>query len=186
MSAVQRHLVPSWGTQRRLQALMAIGWEVAELERRAGAPGLVRRSRRRKHVEAVTAERVARLYDELWNETPPDTYGSRRARLRAQRAGWPRPMEWDEDWLDLSPEELAEVLAAEVARMGSAELRACNRARWEQGCRSPLTVAASRECMRRQVARRRANERRRYHEARERERQAKAAERSRESLGQAA
>ncbi|MBF8186356.1 hypothetical protein ITP53_11460 [Nonomuraea sp. K274] len=155
-----REFVPRWGTQRRIEALIAIGWHVEEIERRLSSKEMVRRMRQRERVESATARKVAALYEQLWNVAPPESTAALRARKRAERKGWPRPMEWDDDWLDLSPDELERAIAAEVALMDRDELLACNRARLTYGDRSPLALAASREFMRRKSAARREQERR--------------------------
>lgn len=181
MTAPTRRLfLPKWGTQRRLEALMANGWPVAELESLLRSAELVRRMRARDSVEQRTAERVKRLYEQLWNVPPPESTASLRIRRRAERLGWPRPMEWDDDWIDLPPDELEAQLAREVALMEKADLCSAHLSRIRYGDRSPLSVAASREYMRRQKARKRELERKR-----DRERRA-ARRRERERLAQAA
>lgn len=100
-------LVPAVGTQRRLQALVAIGWPQARLADRMGmlpgnfgrvisGPDLVRVS---------TARRAAALYDELWSAPPAETtavqrQAATRARNHARRHGWAPPLAWDDDAID--------------------------------------------------------------------------------------
>ena len=138
-----RHLVPYWGTRRRLEALVACGWPVSVLEARIGSPSLFRRLGRRPRIRREWAEAVVRLYEELWDVPPPDGPESRRARARGERHGWPRPMEWDDELLDLPPDELAAAVAARVAAMDRLELAACATARYREGDRSPVIVAAA-------------------------------------------
>lgn len=96
-------LVDATAARRRLQALVANGWSVEALA------GRLRMSRRntsfvmtRARITAKTDRAVASLYNELW-DVPPDesTPQARktalRARLHAQRRGWPPPLAWDDD-----------------------------------------------------------------------------------------
>jgi hypothetical protein len=93
----RRDTIPAVGTVRRLQALNRIGWHSWELMERMGKHGRYSTQLfNAKTVEVCTFEKVRDLYDELWNQTPPDTVGGRRAKLRAERKGWPPPMMWDD------------------------------------------------------------------------------------------
>jgi hypothetical protein len=52
------------------------------------------------------AERVATAYDQLWDQPPPqatrqDKELAAAARARAARCGWPPPMAYDDDLIDL-------------------------------------------------------------------------------------
>jgi len=89
-----RPLVDAAGTRRRIQALGRIGWARAEVATRLGvhpcAPGKWVANR---CVTRDTAARVAALYTHLSTVPGP----SRLAALRAQRAGWPPPIAWDDD-----------------------------------------------------------------------------------------
>jgi hypothetical protein len=94
-----QYLVPALGTTRRLRALGAMGWTLADVEARtplakktlsllmAGAQQCVTRE---------GAEHIARVYDQLCMRRGP----SERARLLARRKGWAPPLAWDEDDLD--------------------------------------------------------------------------------------
>lgn len=91
--------VPSVGTRRRLQALVAIGYSRSELCRRLGVQ--VSNGHRLfldSHlvVNASTARAVAGLFDELQMKPGSCT----RAVNDARRKGWPPPMAWDEDRID--------------------------------------------------------------------------------------
>jgi len=95
------------GTRRRLQALVAIGWSGRALAGRLGIEPahLSRILRGRRAVSAGTARGVRALYDELWDQPPPqDTRGERisvaKARAHAARQGWPPPLAWDDDDID--------------------------------------------------------------------------------------
>ena len=85
------------GTRRRLQALVAMGWSQSEIARRLGVdPANATKLFRCVLVHAVTARRVAGLYDEL----SMTHGGSRRALNVAAREGWLRPLDWDDDLID--------------------------------------------------------------------------------------
>lgn len=91
-------------TRRRLRALVAIGWTQRALAVKMGCSyGWLGHivTGRRKRVSKNTAKRVLALFDELALTPPPDSYGSRRAKLHAQRLHWAVPLALDlEDQLD--------------------------------------------------------------------------------------
>jgi transcriptional regulator with XRE-family HTH domain len=100
-------LVPAYGTTRRLQALVALGYTQHDLAARLGlldtnlarlvyGPPVVKRGRR-KRITAKMARKVEALYAEL-SETPGP---SRRSLNRAKALGWLPPIAWDEDVIDL-------------------------------------------------------------------------------------
>lgn len=91
--------INSTGTTRRLRALGRMGWSSVALGAHLG----VSQQKvchwqvgRAAFVFEPTARRVARLYDRL----SMTDGGSRRARLRAEREGWPPPLAWDDDTID--------------------------------------------------------------------------------------
>lgn len=89
--------VDATGTRRRIQALAAIGWSLAEQSRRLGMErSAAHAMTTRAWVTVETAAKVAALYDEL--AMTPGT--STRARCDARRRGWPVPLAWDEEDLD--------------------------------------------------------------------------------------
>lgn len=91
--------IPSVGTVRRLQALVAIGYGVAEL---GGRCGLTQQAvteilhGRQSAVRAGTARSVAAVFRQL-QLTPVD---NPRSVNRAKRFGWPPPLAWDECSID--------------------------------------------------------------------------------------
>lgn len=96
-------LVDRAGTQRRLRALVALGWTARHLATR------LRMSSRTMHqlladdparVRASTRARVAALHDELAMTLPPPSRGTTRARRIAARRGWAPPLAWDDDTID--------------------------------------------------------------------------------------
>ena len=90
-------MVSACGSIRRLRALAATGWTFQQIAEQ----GAVRRHIysecvQRGRVYAATRAAIADVYARLWDRTPPDTTPARRARLRAQREGWPPPLAWDD------------------------------------------------------------------------------------------
>ncbi|MER7046728.1 hypothetical protein [Streptomyces jumonjinensis] len=92
------------GTIRRVRALVAIGWPLAQLAPQLGLhQSALGRLARGHHpmVRAATAERVAREYRRLARIPGPSTH----ARSIARRNGWLSPMAWDDiDDPDTQPE----------------------------------------------------------------------------------
>ncbi|MHB9857677.1 hypothetical protein [Streptomyces sp. YIM S03343] len=92
--------INSTGTVRRVQALVARGWPVSHIARRAGlssqnAHDILNRPR----VYVTTARAIAAVYDRLRTKRPEKHGVSKThvvvARNRAARAGWPPPAYWD-------------------------------------------------------------------------------------------
>jgi transcriptional regulator with XRE-family HTH domain len=152
--------VDSAGSHRRLQALVTIGWSQQKLAERLGLTrsnfGTMMKC---KQVSAARALEIRALYDELWDQAPPeDTHHEKvaasRARNYAKARKWLPPMAWDDDLLDLSEADLNAELERRVSAMDDAELAHCRHARYRLGEVSPLVVAAAREYTRRANARR--------------------------------
>lgn len=99
--------VDATGSRRRLQALCAVGFGLPYLSRRLGISiqglGVVRRGVR-ANIRITAHQKIARLYDELWDQdprdhgTPPETIAA--LHLHATRRGWPRPAALDDDLID--------------------------------------------------------------------------------------
>lgn len=87
--------VPSIGVQRRVQALMALGWPKQELEA-AGIPSAQLVTRPRSRVSVEGWRQVKGVYDELSMTRGP----SELTRSRAIARGHPPPLAWDDDTLD--------------------------------------------------------------------------------------
>lgn len=87
--------VDATGTIRRIRALVAIGWPVAQLAHRFGlyptALGNIARGQL-QHVRATTADTIALEYRELCRTPGP----SQRARNEARKKGWHGPLAWDD------------------------------------------------------------------------------------------
>ncbi|GAA1455199.1 hypothetical protein [Nocardiopsis tropica] len=144
-------LVDAAGTHRRLQALVERGWAMARLaERLSMTPANFSDLLRRDQVTAATARRVTALYDELWDQAPPEgTPLERKAASMARRIagsrGWLPPAAWDDDLIDVPEDDLEAEITRRVDRMDEAELRSAHTSWRKYGDRSPLTVAAGRE-----------------------------------------
>lgn len=99
--------VPSLGVRRRVQALVALGWSMAGL---AGRIGVAKAHLNllvagRPTVTRALSERILAVYEELWNQAPPETtrgerIAAARSRGLATRRGWAPPWAWDEDEWD--------------------------------------------------------------------------------------
>jgi hypothetical protein len=96
--------LPSLGTRRRLQALVALGHSfgrIGEALDMTGAGAWALGTRDRAYVRAVTVAKVASLYD-AWSMTlPPEITTNERkaaayARTVATRNGWLPPLAWDD------------------------------------------------------------------------------------------
>ncbi|MYX14449.1 hypothetical protein GTY67_13685 [Streptomyces sp. SID8374] len=118
--------VDATGTIRRVRALVAIGWPVAQLAPRFGlyvtALGAIARGEL-QNVRATTAKRVAHEYRDL-SRTPGN---SNRARNDARRNNWHGPLAWDDTTID-DPSSHPEVEAAEPHALNRDELAAIRRA----------------------------------------------------------
>ena len=101
------HLPHAAGTRRRLQALIWAGWTWAELAARYGCTQkALRKKLACQRVSTHTAAAVAALFDELWNQAPPEgTPQERRvatlARQYARDRGYVPTWAWD--WDDEDP-----------------------------------------------------------------------------------
>jgi DNA-directed RNA polymerase subunit K/omega len=99
-------VIEATGTRRRLQALVTLGWSQAKLAERLGwTPGNFTVLMREPQTFVRTARKVRALYDELWDQAPPedshrDKISTSRARNMAQARGWVPPQAWDDDTID--------------------------------------------------------------------------------------
>jgi hypothetical protein len=115
--------VDATGSMRRIQALVAIGWSLAQQAPRLGFYvtdlGLIANGRRQR-VRATTAETIARGY-RYWARVPGPGV---RARNEAVRRGWAGPAAWDETTID-DPTAVPDVEQPEpeLTRNELAELR---------------------------------------------------------------
>lgn len=101
--AVPAGFVPAIGSQRRIQALVACGWSQLQLAGRLGIDQAhLHEILRRRVLLAPTAIAVRDLYEEIWDQPPPqEDRWQRGAAVRARRhaavRGWPPPAAWDDD-----------------------------------------------------------------------------------------
>lgn len=116
--------VDGTGSMRRIQALVAIGWSLAQLAPRIGMYvtdlGLIANGKRPR-VRAATADTIARGYRRLARVPGP----SARARNEAARRNWAGPAAWEEHTIDdpTAQPEVDQMPEPELKRDELAELR---------------------------------------------------------------
>jgi hypothetical protein len=102
-------LRPALGTQRRIQALIALGWSG---ERIAASAGIDQKHlwhvMKRARVARKTANSISSAYDCLAMQIPPTTTRGERiayskAKALAARRGWAPPLAWDSIDTDPAP-----------------------------------------------------------------------------------
>lgn len=147
--------IPARGTHRRLQALVARGWSQSKLADRLGVErGNFGTMMSREHVTADLHRRAERLFEELWDQLPPneewrDKIAYTRTVAYAKQRRWLPPLAWDDIDNDVEPpvaddekvgvDEMAVELAiiGERVRLTPAERRECvtrlHAARWSDG-----------------------------------------------------
>ncbi len=88
------------GARRRIQALHAVGWPLADLCARLGwlAPRMTDLLTHSATVQRGTHAAVRALYDALWDQEPAPSRATTAARRRAQKRGWPVPAAWDDGY----------------------------------------------------------------------------------------
>lgn len=109
---IERALIDSVGTSRRLQALVAIGWTETQLaERMSMGVGNFWRivCGMRPRVTAATAARAVEIFAELWDQ-PQTGYFADHARRIAERREWRSPLAWDDIDTDPAPAVVDEQL----------------------------------------------------------------------------
>lgn len=95
--------VPALGAQRRLQALMALGWSSHSIAVAAGVPHRNhvwriihgQKGKPTRWIQRSTHEWVCRVYDDLSMKLPDGRYVAR-TRAYASRNSWPPPLCWDD------------------------------------------------------------------------------------------
>ena len=92
---------PAIGTQRRIRALMRLGWTAQHIADACGwkSGESVNNIARRKFVYRDSAERVADAYEAMSMRLGPSV----QTRKRAERNGWPPPLAWDDIDNDAAP-----------------------------------------------------------------------------------
>ncbi len=118
----------SIGSRRRLQALVAVGWPQCWLAARLGWEWARFRAlmNRENSITAANARAVIVLYDELWNQPPPQATVAERAAVTralnvAHKHRWALPQAWDDDAID-DPDAAAEDCRRRRERLRQAEL----------------------------------------------------------------
>lgn len=101
-ASLDNAILPQAGSLRRLQALQAIGYTNEMLARECDVTAwtIYRLLAGEQRVIASTARRIRQAFDRLQMTCPPESIGTRRARMRAEKRGWPPPFAWDEDTID--------------------------------------------------------------------------------------
>lgn len=93
--------VPAIGTQRRIRALMRLGWTGRHIADHCGwksAEAVTEILKDRRWVFLTTAAKVSRAYDDMSMRIGP----SEKNRRYAERMGWLPPLAWDD--IDNDPE----------------------------------------------------------------------------------
>lgn len=89
--------LPAIGTQRRIRALMALGYSLPTLAGELGiAVGNLSKKFHQPNVNRDTYERVAELYERLAMKPPPTGWQADRTRGIGSRRGWPTPLCWED------------------------------------------------------------------------------------------
>lgn len=91
--------IPALGTVRRLRALSANGYTLADIGARLGWKVQFVSFLHLGHSQMVTAK-TARTVDDLFRELQMIPGTSAPTRSRARRRGWAPPLAWDEDTID--------------------------------------------------------------------------------------
>lgn len=91
--------VPAIGVIRRVRALNTLGWSTPVIFEKAGLGSRGRDKMRQEFVTVRTDANIRRVYNELWNQRPPETnmperVSANRTRRAAARQGWPGPDAW--------------------------------------------------------------------------------------------
>lgn len=93
--------VPAVGTQRRIQALCCMGWNLSQQAARVGwTVGNYAVLLERPSVAHATSLLVIGLYEELSMAHAPGGYSASRAHLLAKKHRWFPPLAWDDDTID--------------------------------------------------------------------------------------
>jgi len=101
-------IVDATGAQRRIRALMRIGWTSTDIAKVAGWPErnyVLRilngqKGKPTRQVSRATDQAIRRAYDLLSMRTPPSSPARARTRALAERRGYPSPLAWDDDVID--------------------------------------------------------------------------------------
>lgn len=111
------------GSQRRVQALTAMGWTNDEMRARIGqqqgntATNLTH-IMRKPQITVALADAIRAAYEEMRAQKPPMEYGNRRAKARAQRRKWAPPAAWEENIDDPAAKPDWEAVLCEFVECG--------------------------------------------------------------------
>lgn len=97
-------IVPALGYQRRIQALMRLGWTATDIAREAGwghrnyVYRVVKGQKGRpcRYLLRDTAATLSTVYERLAMRLPDMTPQRARTQALAERNGWPPPLAWDD------------------------------------------------------------------------------------------
>lgn len=95
-------LMSATGSERRIKALMYMGWQLVDIQRSTGIDGTVLSDILRGVSDQVRQQTHVRLRDFYDSHCMKDG-GSVRSKLRAQREGWMSPLAWDDIDRDAKP-----------------------------------------------------------------------------------
>lgn len=107
-------LVPARGVHRRVQALVCRGWSMSKLALRLGMdPTNFSSMLDREQTTAATYRAMVDLYEELWDQAPPEEthrekIAASRARSYAKAHRWVPPLAWDDIDSDPHPPEISD------------------------------------------------------------------------------
>lgn len=150
--------MPSSGAVLRLRALQAVGWPITTLAQHLGysskcSLGPLLYGEGRKSITVARHRRIVALYDELWDQPGPSIRSAR----RAQRKGWPLPLDLDDDLIDDPSYQPTDNRLDEVtARRQEREVLSERLAELEGKGRSAAQISAELGVSERLVVRRRA------------------------------
>ena len=96
--------MPALGARRRVRALQRLGWSLSMIASDAGwnSPEALQYVMKSETVTRRSWERINASYERLSMKLPPFCSATVRARLRAERLGYPPPLAWD--CIDTDPE----------------------------------------------------------------------------------
>lgn len=92
-----RFTAPIGPTLRKVQALQRLGWTRADIAAEIGrSPQSLTNTLQREVVKADTEAAIEEVFRRLEMKLPPPSRGATRARRRAEAAGWPPPLAWED------------------------------------------------------------------------------------------
>lgn len=143
--------MPAIGARRRVQALQRLGWSLRMIATEAGwnTPEALQYVLRNHSITRRSYLRIVTAYERLCMTVPPYNSATVRARLHAERCGFPPPLAWDD--ID-DPDEEPKGVADKWRQRRPDEVDQAVVHRILQGERLRATRAERDECVRRWVA----------------------------------